>query len=177
MKVVRNFAVVGALFTLVVGTLLHFVYEWKPNTLTALFGAVNESTWEHLKLLFWPTLVFGIAEYFLYGRELDNFVPTKVVSILLGMTAIVVLFYTYTGIWGTHVMWMDIAIFVIAVLISYSYTAWQLQKLHPTPSSIQVVVALLLLLALLLVFVFFTYTPPHIPLFADPTTGSYGVSA
>ena len=38
------------------GCVLHFLYGWWPNALTALFSPVNESLWEHVKLVFWPFL-------------------------------------------------------------------------------------------------------------------------
>ena len=49
----------GALFTAAMGTLLHFVYDWSGGWgAAAAFSAVNESTWEHMKLLFFPMLTF-----------------------------------------------------------------------------------------------------------------------
>ena len=38
------------------GCALHFLYGWQPNAATALFSPVNESLWEHVKLVFWPYL-------------------------------------------------------------------------------------------------------------------------
>ena len=53
------------LFISVLGVLLHFTYEWSgDNPIVALFSAVNESTWEHLKLLFFPMLLLTIIELF-----------------------------------------------------------------------------------------------------------------
>ena len=54
MKNVRLWNIAGAAFALVAGTLLHFVYEWFGGNVWAVIGAVNESTWEHLKLLYFP---------------------------------------------------------------------------------------------------------------------------
>ena len=39
------------------GSALHFLYSALPNPLTALIAPVNESVWEHLKLLYYPTLL------------------------------------------------------------------------------------------------------------------------
>ena len=63
----------GAAFTLIAGTLLHFVYGWSDRSLAmAPFAAVNESVWEHLKLLAVPMLLFAVVEYFCYGRALHG---------------------------------------------------------------------------------------------------------
>jgi hypothetical protein len=94
----KRWHIVGAIVTLVLGTLLHFTFDWSGgNLFVGLFSAVNESVWEHLKLLAVPILLFAIIEYFAYGRAYDNFIPAKLLSVLAGMLTIVVFFYTYTG--------------------------------------------------------------------------------
>ena len=71
----------GAAFTLIAGTLLHFVYGWSDRSLAmAPFAAVNESVWEHLKLLAVPMLLFAVVEYFCYGRALPGFLPARTAS-------------------------------------------------------------------------------------------------
>ena len=43
--------VIAIIFISVIGTLLHFMYEWSGhNKVVSLFAAVNESTWEHIKI-------------------------------------------------------------------------------------------------------------------------------
>ena len=41
---------------LLAGCVLHALYRWCPNAVTALFSPVAESLWEHVKLIFWPYL-------------------------------------------------------------------------------------------------------------------------
>ena len=49
---------IGFFFTVVFGVLLHFLYEWSYNSVwIAPFSGVNESTWEHMKLLFFPMFI------------------------------------------------------------------------------------------------------------------------
>ena len=73
---IKQFHIVGLLFTLLTGFLLHFVYEWSgDNPLVGLFSPVNESVWEHLKLLFFPILAYSIVEYFIYGKNYPTSYP------------------------------------------------------------------------------------------------------
>ena len=60
----------GLVFTLAVlgGAALHFLYDVWPNPLTAVLAPVNESVWEHLKLLYWPFL----AAAFVLARGADD---------------------------------------------------------------------------------------------------------
>ena len=95
--------ITGFFFTMVLGTALHFFYHWSnENNFIAWISPVNESTWEHLKLLFTPFSFFTLIEYFSYGKYRTDFFLLKCKSVLLGMVSIIVLFYTYSGILGTH---------------------------------------------------------------------------
>ena len=65
----RRWEIVGLLWTLAAGNLLHFVYDWTGQSVAAgLFSAVNESTWEHMKLLAVPWILFSLAEYIAVRR-------------------------------------------------------------------------------------------------------------
>ncbi|HYE82179.1 MAG TPA: DUF6512 family protein [Clostridia bacterium] len=167
--------IAGAIFTLVIGTLLHFTYEWSnENTLVGIFSAVNESTWEHLKLLFTPVLLFAAVEYCSYGKYIPNFVPVKALSILLGMSTIVISFYTYTGIIGQNFLWADISTFILGVLAAYWFSIKYLRTGAFT-SECAIRLGWLGLLLLFLCFAFFTFIPPRIELFLDPVSGTYGI--
>ena len=102
----------GALFTAALGTLLHFVYDWSGGWgAAAAFSAVNESTWEHMKLLFFPMFLFSVVQVCCLGRNYPNFLAARGVSTVTGVALIPVLFYTYTGVLGRHLLWADIAVF------------------------------------------------------------------
>ena len=168
MDSVKCIHIVGVLFTLILGSLLHFVYAWSgENALAGIFGAVNESVWEHLKLLFWPMVLFGVVEYFLYGKDNPAFLPLRVSSILLGMLIIVAGFYTYSGILGYNYFPIDMLLFIFAVVFAYafSYRKRNDSRYATTCANIAALIVLLLLIA---AFAIFTFAPPEIGLFADP---------
>lgn len=109
-----KFQIFSVIFTWILGTLLHFTYEWSnENIIIAAFSAVNESTWEHLKLLFFPMFITTVIGYF-YLRpteEYKNFLCAKKIGILSALSFVVVFFYTYTGIIGTNFAVLDIGSF------------------------------------------------------------------
>ena len=93
----------GAVFTAAAGTALHFLYDWSGGaSLAAAFSAVNESTWEHMKLLFFPLFLFTAVQAVCMGRGYPNFLAVRGLSALVGTALIPVLFYTYTGVLGFH---------------------------------------------------------------------------
>ncbi len=154
------------------GTLLHFLYEWTGESLLAApFSGVNESTWEHMKLLFFPLFVFAIVEWFFF-REREDFWCVKLKGTLLGLVLIPVLFYTYNGAIGKSPDWINIAIFFVAAAATFLFEAKQFGKEKPCKHP-RLAFGGLLLLALL--FVVFTFATPQIGLFWDPLTGTYGI--
>lgn len=157
----------GFVFTSVAGTLLHFVYDWSNQCiLFAPFSAVNESIWEHMKLLFFPMLIFALAESHYIGRQYPNFWCAKLAGIVSGLTLVPVLYYTYTGAFGVSADWFNIAIFFLAAAAAYILETQILKNGRHCCLSKRT--SLLILGIIALSFVVFTFAPPAIPLFQDP---------
>ena len=155
------------------GTILHFLYDWTGGSiLVAPFSGVNESTWEHMKLLFWPLFLFAVIQR-LFFKGQENYWCIKLAEILLGLMLIPVLFYTYNGVFGKSPDWINIAIFYITALLVFlfEWRAFKKDRLQCRHSRLAFVVICLIGV----LFVVFTFATPQIPLFQDPLTGTYGV--
>lgn len=154
------------------GTLLHFLYDWSGKAAwIALFSGVNESTWEHMKLLFWPMLLFAIVQS-VFFKEREDFWCVKLKGILLGLALIPVIFYTYNGVIGTSPDWINIAIFFVSAALSYLYETRQFLRGTTACKNKTLAASLLALIALL--FILFTFKTPTLGIFKDPLTGTYG---
>ena len=163
----------GFAVTSLCGTLLHFLYEWLGRAVwIAPISAVNESTWEHMKLLFFPTFIFAIVQSFFF-RDRRDFWCIKLRGILLGLLLIPVLFYTYNGAIGRSPDWLNIAIFFISAAASYIFEARLFNNKNIRCSSPKSAIALLIVIAAL--FVLFTYATPQLNIFKDPLTETYGI--
>ena len=155
------------------GTLLHFLYDWLGGAKwIAPLSGVNESTFEHMKLLFWPMLIFAVVQSFFFGDRGD-FWCVKLKGILLGLVLIPVLFYTYNGVIGKSPDWLNIAIFFICAAIAYIYETRRFNNAATACKHPNLAIALLCAIAAL--FVVFTFAVPEIGLFKDPLTGTYGI--
>ncbi len=183
-KNLRNYQIVSAIFVCILGTLLHFTYELSgENQLVASFSAINESVWEHLKLLFFPMLLSTIIGYFycvnnkVLGtsptglacdggsvKNTNNFLCGKALGIITSMLFIVIFFYTYTGIIGKSIVFVDIASFFVAVILG-EYIAY---KLITKKFKCNNLIGIGILVILLVCFIIFTYFPPNLEIFKDP---------
>ena len=166
MKFKYNF--IAFLFIGLLGTIGHFLYEWTgQNTIIGYFFPINESTWEHLKLIFFPTLIFSILEYNFVKREIKNYAPTITISVLAGMLSIIVLFYTYKGVLGYNVDYLNIAIYYIAIIVSLIVKN-KLIVSEKLKSQGATTISLMVLFVIALLFIIFTYNPPVIAIFKTP---------
>ena len=166
MKNLKSYMLIGVLFVSALGTLFHFVYDWSGgNLLVSLFAPINESIWEHTKLLFFPMLLYALYAKNKLNARYPCLFSSMIAGMLLGVAAIVVLFYTYSGILGFHVAFVDISIFYISVILAFFF-AYRLTLSCKTDA--YSVFLKLLLIALVVCYLLFTFFPPNIPLFINP---------
>ena len=171
-KSFSKFQVFSTIFSLIAGVLLHFAYEWSENnTFVGLFSAVNESTWEHLKLIFFPMLITLIIGYFILKNAFPNYICAKTIGIITAMLFTIIFFYTYTGIIGTNYDFLNISTFFIAVILGEYIT----YKLTSNKFACNRYFYTIILILLTFYFFIFTFNPPKIGLFKDPIDNSYGI--
>ncbi len=170
---VPSWQIAGFVFTSILGTLLHFLFDLTGGSaIAALFSAVNESIWEHMKLIYYPVLLFALIEYRVWGEETENFWCIKLAGILLALGLIPSVYYVYTGILGTSAAWFNVTIFFIAAAAAYWIETKQFQKTGTCKLPGKAAFVLIILIGA--VFTVFTFYTPEIPLFQDPLTGTYG---
>lgn len=151
----------------IIGTLGHFLYEWTgENALIGLFFPVNESIWEHLKLLFFPTLFYTAVEFF-KTEDRKNLVISTAKAVFFGMLLIVTLFYTYSGVLGYKIDFLNILIYYISVAATVIKRSKIFNKdLKYSENSIFIWSFMIIVTSLL--FFIWTFYPPDIDLFVTP---------
>ena len=167
----------GFLTVCAVGTLLPLLYaRTGENTFVAAFTGVNDSAWERMKLLYLPYFVLTMAEYTVFAEPFRNFFAAKAAAGIGGLLLIPLLHYSLNGMFGAMPPWVDAVSFFISAAAMYLLGCRLLTTLSLRGTAMQVV-SFLLLWGMMFLFILFTYRTPHLPLFRDPTTLSYGVSA
>lgn len=148
--------------TMILGTLNHFLYDWSgKNPVIALFTPVNESVWEHLKLLFFPFLLLSLIEYIIRRLDRARFFGSRLFAVWCGMFFIIILFYGYSGAIGKSFVLIDILLYYLGVIITYSLSAHTERLFHGT----SILTIFLWWAGSALLLFFFTCFPPEIPLF------------
>lgn len=171
----RKWELAGLFVILIAGNLLHFIYDWSArNDIVAAFAAVNESTWEHMRLLAIPWVIWSLVEGIaLHGARQPVWIA-RALGLLSGLILIPTVYYTYTGVTGEGSMIVDVLLFQAAVLLAV-WVSWRIQAKTVLSGAVWAVVGVLILLGIWVLAVWWTYDPPLLPLFIDPVSGMTGI--
>ena len=168
----------GFFFIGLIGAALHFTFELSnfSNMVVAFFSAVNESTWEHLKMVFWPGVFFSLIEYSYIRDRVNNFLVAKSVSLFVMPLIITLGWYAYTPFTQKSIFRLDLLLFYIAVFAGQiiSYKLLMRESLSEKANVMSGVGLGVMLFA----FSTFTFYPPEIFLFENfdlLDTGQYGI--
>lgn len=167
--------IISIFFISIVGTLAHFLYDISNhNKFVGLFAAVNESTWEHIKIALTPTFLWGLVDGYLYGYN-PNYFLAKSLSLISIMIIMPALFYGHKYVAKKDYFVFDIISFYIVVISSQLIFKYSLEI-----SSINYLMHYLSCLSLFIIFggyMILTLLPIENFIFKDPITKKYGFKA
>ncbi len=158
-KVILSFIFVGVL-----GVLLHFTYDWSGKSpIIGLFSSKNESTWEHLKLIFFPMLILTIIQIIRNRSFIKERLAARTVATLAGMAFIVVVFYTFWGISGVLIDFVNISIYFLGVFFAF----WVEKKTSENNISLDVSTCIFIWAIFIILFIVFSMKAPNLGIFFD----------
>lgn len=167
MKHLKRYTIIGIIFVLITGTLAHFLYDWSRNNyIVGLFTPINESIWEHMKLLFFPMLIYSFFIILKFKKNYPCITSSLCFGIITGTLLIPIFFYAYTSILGKDFFILDIGTFILSIIIAFLLS-------YKLTLSCKLETYTLLLCGLVCIFficfILFTYNPPETRIFEDPT--------
>lgn len=166
MNTLKKYVIAGILFVSVSGTLLHFAYDLlNRNFFVGLFTPINESTFEHMKLIFFPMVLFTIYSSRRLSHDYPCILPVSLLSTIIATFLIPVLFYTYSGVLGFNLPVLDISTFFISVISGFLYLY---KNTIFCTSTINESFMIILITVITVLFIIFTYYPPDLGIFAEP---------
>lgn len=155
-----------------IGTLLHFTYEWSHhNKVVAYFSAVNESTWEHIKIALTPTYIYTIIDFFILDG--NNFFFAKFMCMLSIILIIPILFYSYTAFTKKAILPLDVICFYVTITISQIVSNYITNQ--PNLGNQYHIFGIIGIIVIFIMYSLLTYFAPKNFLFKDPITKKYGL--
>lgn len=167
-----NFVIISIIIISIVGTLSHFLYDISNhNIIIGLFAAVNESTWEHIKIALTPTLLWSLIDGYLFGMN-PNYFLAKFVSLFIIILLMPLIFYGYQFIYKKQSVFINILSFYIVIICS-QLSFYYLLKMN----SINFIYSYISCIGIFIIFggyMIHTLLPAKNFIFKDPITNKYG---
>ena len=166
----------GSIVIYCAAVFLHFVYPLSGGSaLSILFGAVNESVWEHTKIFSAAYIGWSLLQLCWLKVHFRQYVAAKCIGLYTLMGLIIGVFYAYTALTGRNIVWVDILSSLLSVILVQAMTYFgetgdnRLEDFFAP--------ALMLIMLYYLMFFSFPIYPPKAALFRDPVGGGYGITA
>ena len=170
----KKIKVIGVFISFILAVILHFIYGWMPNTFISVIAPVNESIWEHMKLIVSSSLIFSIFEYFIYKKKditFNNFILSYAISCILGIIVYLLLYIPLNDIFG-HKAYIAISLLFLILIFVQVVSYYIMNKENIKHSND---IGILLIIIIYLIFGYLTYHPPKINLFYDYMNKGYGI--
>lgn len=160
-----------------IGSVLHFTFDWSGHhRLVAIFSAVNESYWEHIKIAIWPVCALQAVLFAFGGYRFPSFVPAATIALYSLPVSMIGLVFLYKSVTKRNVLWLDIAAFFVIIAIAQAIFVLLFEQL--SASVVTISISAVFLAGLLFAFFRFTLRPPSEPdVFIDPLNKKYGLQA
>lgn len=165
--------IISVVFAFLISFVFHFVYELLPINLLALFFPVNESIFEHMKIIFYAMIISSLLELILYKKykiKINNFNISVMLKSVVG-----VVFYLVIYIPIYLILKENLFISIILLLITYIFMEYlSVRVLVSSDENIKVLPVIIIFLVAIL-FVILTFYPLHNFLFFDNISYGYGI--
>jgi len=154
---------------------LHFLYDWLPNSLFSIFLPVNESIWEHMKLIYTSFILSGIIDYILLIKnkiKFNNFLLQLFITPIIGIILYLIIFIPIYNIIGEN-MFVSITLLFIIILIEEIISFYLLKKEN---IKYQKYIGIIGIIITYIIFGYLTYKPIENYIFFDIKHGKYGIN-
>lgn len=173
--VMKKIKIIGVIVTFLLTVLYHFLYEWFPNPIFEIFFPVNESIWEHMKLLYSGILTFNIIEYIIYRKKNINTNNFFTVTFLMMITSIILYLIIYLPLYDMfgENMIISISLLVIVIILEQIFSYYLLN--YGKENKLLNKISILLIILGYVTFLSLTINPPRNYIFYDIVEHKYGV--
>jgi len=170
----KKIKTIGVFIIFGLSIISHFMYEWFPNIIFSIILPVNESIWEHMKLLVTPVLIFSIFEYIIYRKkniEYNNFILSYAVSMILGIIIYLIIYLPIENIFGHSMIVAIVILFITFIVVEFiSYYIMNSREIKYSN-----IIGISLIILIYIVFGYLTYNPIESDLFYDKEKKIYGI--
>jgi len=171
---IKKIKILGIFLIFLLSFLFHFLYDWFPNSLFAIFFPVNESIWEHMKIIFSSFVFYGLIEYILLKKytKFNNFLLSLFIIPIIAIIIYLIIYLPLYNILGENVIISILLLFMIIVLEQIlSYYLLQYKEIK-----YQSIIGIIGIILTYIIFGYLTYNPLYNYVFFDIKDNKYGIN-
>lgn len=161
---------INSIIIFIIASISHFIYDLLPNSITLIFFPVNESIWEHLKLVFTSGVIFSLINLII-SKEKNNFFYLTFSRSILLVIILLILYLPIYYLFGENLIVTLIILFITILITEYIISKLTTKKHYKTLNFISAS----LILVSYFIFTYLTYNPCKFDLFRDPQSNTYGL--
>lgn len=166
---------IGILFIFLLTILYHFLYDLFPNVIFSVLFPVNESIWEHMKLLYTGIISWGLIEYFILKSKNIKFNNFWYQLFLTSFSSIIIYLIIYLPIYNLfgENLFVSILLLVLVIIVEQVFGYFLLKE--NTKKNVLNKISICLILLFYVVFFSLTYNPIKNYIFYDTVENIYGI--
>ena len=172
LKKIKLIAVIGIF---IISIISHFAYELFPNILFSFFFPINESIWEHMKILFTSTLLYGLIDYLLLKKnniKYNNFSFQLYFTAFSSIPIYLVIYLPIYKLIGEN-LFISITLMILVYILE-QYISFHILK--EKEFKILNIISVPIIIIIYLGFIYLTYNPPHTYVFYDIINEKYSIN-
>ncbi len=172
----KKLKIISIISIFLLNFLCHFLYDLLPNTLFSIFFPVNESIFEHMKMIASSILIYSIIEYILlkkFNIKFNNYIFNIFISIVSNITIFLLIYLPIYYSIGENMIVTFILLFIsIIVTEIISYKILSMKRNYNFLN----IVSMIMIIITYIIFAYLTYNPIISPFFFDPMSEKYGIN-
>ena len=171
----KKLKIIGAIVIFALTILFHFLYDWFPNTIFSILFPVNESIWEHMKLLYSGIIAWGLIEYFILKKQnmkKDNYWYQLFLTAVTSIPLYLIIYLPLYTIFKENIF-ISIGLLILVIILEQIFSYYLLK--NNTKKETLNKVSIILIVLGYIVFTSLTYNPPKNYIFYDTQENIYGI--
>lgn len=169
----KKVKILNVLFLFSLSFLWHFVYQLIPFKLTAIFFPVNESIWEHMKIIYGTFIVVSIIQIIICKKfkiNINNKYIEMITKAILGVIFYLIIFIPVYKIIGENMIFAISLMFITYLVMEF----FSIKILESPELNINILPIIIIILGFVL-FGLLTFYPAHTSIFFDDKSLGYGI--
>jgi len=171
----KKIKIIGVISIFILSFIVHFIYDLFPNVISSIFFPVNESIWEHMKLLFTSIILYGIIDYILLKRnnyDTTNFRSQLFFTAFISIPIYLIIYLPIYNLIGENLFVSIFLMLIVYIIITYLSYKMLLSDEFKLLNKLSVY----LIIIMYFIFTYLTYFPIYNYIFYDTVEKKYGIN-